>query len=52
MKYDAKLDVIRDEILSLVQQTPANPPVTQIAELASLKTKFDIPQKEHVECIK
>ena len=52
MRYDAKLDVIRNEILSLVQQTPTNSPTTQIAELASLKTKFDILQKEHLECIK
>ncbi|CAE7208490.1 hypothetical protein PTNB73_07634 [Pyrenophora teres f. teres] len=50
MKYDAKLDIIRDEILSVVHQKPTNSPVTQIAELASLKTKFDILQKEQLEC--
>ncbi|KAI1572486.1 hypothetical protein PtrEW13061_011274 [Pyrenophora tritici-repentis] len=52
MNYDAKLDVIRDEILSLVQQSSANSPAIQMAELASLKTKFDILQKEHLECVK
>src|SRR4051794_16531340 len=51
MKYDSKLDLIRDEILSLVQQARPDSAVTQIAELASLKTKLDM-QKEHLNCVK
>ncbi|KAI0604098.1 hypothetical protein TUN205_11655, partial [Pyrenophora tritici-repentis] len=51
MKYDAKMDVIRDQILLSVQQAPSNSATTQITQLASLKTKFDALKKEHLQCI-
>jgi hypothetical protein len=52
MKYDAKMELIRGEILSIVTQDRASSASSQIAELASLKTKLDIMQKEHLNCIK
>jgi hypothetical protein len=52
MKYDAKMDLIHSEILSIVTQDRTGSTTNQIAELASLKTKLDIMQKEHLNCIK
>jgi len=52
INYDAKLDQIRDEILTLSRQDRTSESATQMAQLASLKTKLDAFQKEHNACIK
>jgi hypothetical protein len=46
------MELIRNEILFIVTQDRTSSASTQIAELASLKTKLDIMQKEHLNCIK
>jgi hypothetical protein len=51
INYDAKLDQIRDEILALVGQKSVSEGATQMAQLASLKTKLDALGKEHMACI-
>jgi len=52
MDYDAKLDQIRDEILALVGQDRRSEHAIQMAQLASLITKFDALGKEHTACTK
>jgi len=52
MHYDAKLDQIRDEILALVGQNDRSEQAIQMAQLASLITKFDALGKEHTACTK
>ncbi|KAI4621947.1 hypothetical protein J4E80_004322 [Alternaria sp. BMP 0032] len=52
MNYDAKLDQIRDEILALVGQNHRSEQAIQMAQLASLITKFDALGKEHTACTK
>ncbi|KAI4916207.1 hypothetical protein J4E85_010295 [Alternaria conjuncta] len=52
ISYDAKLDQIRDEILTLVAQTRTSEGATQVAQLTGLKTKFDALGEEHTACTK
>jgi hypothetical protein len=52
INYDANLDEIRKEILSLVGQNRTDESATQMAQLASLKTKLDALGKEHLACLK
>jgi len=52
INYDAKLEQIRGEILTLVAQDRTSEGSTQVAQLASLKTKFDALGKEHMACTK
>ena len=49
----SKLDLIREDILRLTNQTQQNNEMraaTQSAQLASLKTKFEILQREQATC--
>ncbi|CAG5152839.1 uncharacterized protein ALTATR162_LOCUS2933 [Alternaria atra] len=66
INYDAKMDMLRDEILDLVQQTGAQQTGTyqidplefdtqeialRTAQLSSLRTKLEVFPKEHHACI-
>ncbi|KAI4666946.1 uncharacterized protein J4E88_010367 [Alternaria novae-zelandiae] len=51
INYDAKLDQMRTDILSLVRQDRVKEEGMHMAQLASLKTKLDALGKEHMACI-
>jgi hypothetical protein len=52
INYDAKIEVIRDEIVALAKLSHSDETSTQTAQLASLKTKLEILEKERAACIK
>ncbi|KAF2849617.1 hypothetical protein T440DRAFT_499542 [Plenodomus tracheiphilus IPT5] len=52
INYDAKLDVIQKEIIRTLKQERLNNTTSQVAQLASLKTKLDTLEKEQHRCLR